>query len=189
MVWDAILWRNGPKSLPEQWDIPCCRISLSPLLLQPQAGVRLTLAKVTCLMAKLETRHKGKISKCTWNLSSSLAADSFQSISKLPAAKMNSAALLPCGVTLPNWPLPTTVLSRTMSELETRTSGSIRGWAANALSWVRSCSERFWLLSPLPLSSQRKALSPHLSLLPRLLRRLVTPPLPSSQSWITRMQM
>ncbi|KAK4817647.1 LOW QUALITY PROTEIN: hypothetical protein QYF61_023237 [Mycteria americana] len=35
---------------------------------------------------------------------------------------MNSAALLPCGVTPPNRPLPTTLLPRTTSELETRTS-------------------------------------------------------------------
>lgn len=132
--------------------------------------------------------HKGKISKCTWNFSPSLAADYFHSILKLPAAKMNSA-LLPCRVPLPNQPLPTTVPSGTISELETRTWGGVRAGHLMLPSWGWSCSEQFWLLSPLPLSDQSKALHPHLSLLPRQLCWKGIAPIPRSQSWITQMQM
>lgn len=153
------------------------------------SSLRLTLVKVSCLMVTCEMCHKGKISKCTWNFSPSLAADSFHSILELPAAKMNSAALLPCRVPLPNQTLPTTVPSCTMSELETRTWGSVGAGQLMLLSWGGSCSEQLWLLSPLPLSDQSKALHPHLSLLPRQLCRLGIPPIPRSQSWITQMQM
>lgn len=153
-------------------------------------SVRLTLAKVACLMAKLETRHKGKISKCTWSFHLSLAADSFQSTSELPAVKISSAALLPCGVTLLNRSLPTTISSCTTSELESRTSGGIRGWAANTLSWGQSCSEQFWFfISTAFIPSKKGSPRSYLSLLPRQLRQLVIAPLPSSQSWITPMQM
>lgn len=130
-----------------------------------EQNVRLTLVKVSCLMVTFETCHKGKISKCTWNFSPSLAADSFHSIFELPAAKTNSAALLPCRVPLANQSLPTTVLSRTMSELETRIWGSVRAGHLMLLSWWWSYSEQFWLLPPLPPSDQSKALHPHLSLI------------------------
>lgn len=130
--------------------------------------------------------HKGKISKSTWNFSLSLAADSFHSIFELPAVKMNSAALLPCRVPLPNQSLPTTVH---IPELDTRTWGSARAEHLMLLSWGWSCPEQFWLLSPLPLSDQSKALHPHLSLLPRQLCRSGKPSFPRLQSWITQMQM
>lgn len=102
-------------SHPLLQDLPITTPSAAP---GREQNVRLTLVKVSCLMVTLETCHKGKISKCTWNFSPSLAADSFHSIFELPAVKMNSAALVPCRVPLPNQSLPTTVLSCTTSELE-----------------------------------------------------------------------
>lgn len=181
------LWRKSPP-LPEQWAIPHSRICPSPLHQQHQAG-SVTLEKVVCLMVTFETCHKGKISKCTWNLCLSSATDSLHSIFELPAVKMNSAALLPCRVPLSNQSLPSTVPSGTVSELQTRTWGSAGAGHLMLLSWGWSCSEQSWLLSPLPLSDQSKAPHPHLSLLPRQLCWLGIPPIPRSQSWITQMQM
>lgn len=171
---------------PLQQDLPITTPSAAS---GREQSVRLTLVKVLCLMVTFETCYKGKTSKYTWNFSPSLAADSFHSIFKLPAVKMNSAALLPCRVPLPNHSLPTTVPSCTMSELETRTSGCAGAEHLMLLSWGWSCPEQFWLLSPLLLSDQSKALHPHLSLLLRQLCWLGKPPIPHSQSCITQMQM
>lgn len=184
------LWRNSP---PTPWGGRHPLLQDQPIATPSAASgrgrsVSLSLTKVMCLMAKLETCHKGKISNRTWNSSPSSAADSFHSISELPAAKVNSAAFLPCGITLPNSSfLPLLCHAPCPSW---RAGHQVAPGAGRLTLFPGDTVLRTGLafISTVSLLS-RKSPGPHLSLLPRQLHRVVIPPLLSSESWITRMQM
>lgn len=150
--WDS-LWGDShpapwamrrPLALAQPMAAPCAASGRD-------RSIRLTPAKVICLTAKLETHHKGKISKCTWNISPSLAADSFQSIPELPAVMTNSAAFLPCGVTKPTPSHHHPVTHHVWAG--DQDAGQCQRLDSWCLSQGRSHWEQLCLLSLLPLSS------------------------------------